>query len=768
MYPLSLAGWLLLSGAALSQTARPDEFLDTVRPVLVRNCAACHDAGNPKNRFHFLKANTAEDIESMRSLWHSVATQLRNRTMPPAETRLSEEDRFRIVTWVEDRLRQTACNAGAYAGSVPARRLNRREYHHTIRDLFGVDVPVSDLFPADEAGGEGFDTNGETLFLPPMMMERYLEAAQWIVDRAIITPSMNKVFPSYEMTPAKASETPGRPLLPGEQLTATMPLYVDGEYNLRVSIERPRDREVRIKVKVDGQPAGTLLYQKDANGGPTARAYLARLDRGVHTFTVAAEDHAVEFFSLTVEHKQQEPSPEKRVLHHRLFGVEPGQAPLAPRRTVQRLLARFLPKAFRRPVEPAEISRFLAMYDRAAERGDPYEERVKLALKSILVSPHFLFRIEESKAGAGMHPVDQYALASRLSYFLWSTMPDDELFRLAGQRRLQDPEELSRQVERMLDDPRSRSFAANFVGQWLGTKDVGGRVVPMLTELQHYYTPEVSADLREEPVLLFHHIVSENRSLLELLNSDYTFLTERLAKFYQVEQQVKGLQGNEFQKVSWPDGRRGGLLGLGAMLAMTSHYKQTSPVLRGAWVLETLFGTPVPSPPPEVPPLETGSRSEASQTMREKLMRHRADPACSACHNVMDPIGFGLENFDWMGRWREREANGRPVDSSGALASGEKFHSAAELRKALLTRKEEFLRHLALKVLGYALGRGMVDGDHCTVQRLVDAVKKDNHGSRTLIREVALSIPFRNTEAGGATEAPAPARRRPQRPKADK
>jgi hypothetical protein len=689
--------------------------------------------------------------------------------MPQGESRLSEQERFRLVTWIEDRLRWTACHAGDFAGSVPPRRLNRREYHHTVRDLLGVDFPVSDLFPADEAGGEGFDTNGETLFLPPMMLERYLESAQRIVDRVIITPSLNKVFSSAEMTPAKPGGKPGRALAAGEELSATLALHVDGEYNLRVSIERPRDREVRMKVKVDGQPASTLLYQKDANGGPTTRIHLARLDRGLHTFAVTADDHPVEFFSLTVEQKQQEPSPEKRVLHYRLFGLEPGQAPLAPRRTAELLLTRFLPKAFRRPVEQSEINQFLALYDRAAERGDPFEERVKLALRSVLVSPHFLFRIEESSAaGPGIQPLGQYALASRLSYFLWSTMPDEELFRLASQGRLQDPGELARQVERMLDDPRSRSFAQNFAGQWLGTKDVGGRVVPMLTELQHYYTPEVSADLREEPALLLHHIITENRDLLELLDSSYTFLTERLAKFYQVEHEVQGLRGNGFQKVPWPDNRRGGVLGLGAVLAMTSHYKQTSPVMRGAWVLERLFGTPVPSPPPEVPPLEAGTAGESKLPMREQLLRHLADPSCAACHNVMDPIGFGLENFDWMGRWREREANGQAIDSSGALPSGETFQSPAELRQVLLKRKEEFLRHLAGKVLGYALGRGLVDGDHCTVARLVDAVQKDGNGGRTLIREIALSIPFRNTQPGVVPETPQAAPRRPQRPKPTK
>jgi hypothetical protein len=334
-------------------------------------------------------------------------------------------------------------------------------------------------------------------------------------------------------------------------------------------------------------------------------------------------------------------------------------------------------------------------------------------------------------------------------------MPDEELFRLAEQKRLNDPKVLAAQVDRMLDSPRSRAFSTSFVGQWLGTQEVGGRVVPLLTELQHYYTPEVAADLREEPVLLFQYILGGNRSLIELLNANYSFLTERLAKFYEVEGKVK--TGDGFQRVEWPDDKRAGVLGLGGVLAMTSHYKQGSPVLRGAWVLDTLLGTPVPPPPPEVPPLEAAAKNERGLTVRQMLARHRADAACSTCHNLMDPIGLGLENFDWMGRWRDRDTNGEPVDASGALPSGEKFTGPVELRQMLLNRKQDFLRHLSGKVLGYALGRSLQDGDQCTVQKLVDALERDHYRARTLIRDVALSIPFRNQQGGVVEASPPPA-----------
>jgi hypothetical protein len=318
-------------------------------------------------------------------------------------------------------------------------------------------------------------------------------------------------------------------------------------------------------------------------------------------------------------------------------------------------------------------------------------------------------------------------------------------------------------VDRMLDDPRSRNFTGTFIGQWLGTQDLGGRAAPMLTELQAFYTPPVAADLRAEPILIFERILGENRSLLELLNGNYTYLTERLVKFYQLEDKLKNVHGNEPQLVEWPDNRRGGVMNLGSVMAITSHYRQTSPVLRGAWLLDTLLGTPVPPPPPNVPPLEAVkcegdcvNKAKTAVGMRQKVLEHRANPACSSCHKLMDPMGFALENFDWTGRWRDKEFDGSPIDVSGALPSGEKFNGPAELRQALLNRKEEFLRQVTAKVLGYALGRSLQDGDSCTVQQLADRLQKDNYRARTLIREVALSVPFRNSQGGKVVMETAP------------
>ncbi len=741
--------------AIVGAAAVPDEFASSIRPVLAQNCTACHNPGNPKNRINFLKATTAQGIETDRGLWRDVAQQLRNRTMPPVETKLTEDDRLRVANWIDHRLRDTACFGGEFAGAVALRRLNRREYHNTVRDLLGVDFNVSELFPNDGTGGAGFDTNGETLFVPPLMMERYLEAAQQILDRAIITPDLTKLYPAAQLIPGAA----------GERSVLTS-IYIDADYDVRVAVPASEVKP-KLSLKVDGGTGVPLTVQTGrgfGGGGGRGPGRLptytvrVRLARGLRMLSVVSEGEPAKIETLTVVQKPSEPAPDKLALHYRLLGTEPGNEPLQPRRAAEQILRTFLKRAYRRPVEMSEVTPLLTLYDRAAERGDPFEERMKLALKAVLVGPDFLFKMEKRSDKPGIYPIGQYELANRLSYFLWSTMPDDELMSLASQGRLQDPKVLTEQVDRMLDDPKSHVFTSTFVGQWLGTQELGGRVAPMLTELQTFYNPPVAADLRAEPILIFERILGENRSLLELLTANYTYLTDRLVKFYQLEDKLKGFSSEKPKLVEWPDNRRAGVITSGAVMAMTSHYRQTSPVLRGAWVLETVLGTPVPPPPPNVPALDPvkcedncAEHAKTAVGMRGRILAHRVNPSCSACHNLMDPIGFALENFDWTGRWRDKEFDGSAIDASGTLASGEKFDGPVELRKVLLDRKDDFLRLLTGKMLGYALGRNLQDGDSCTVQHLADTLQRDNYHARTLIREIVLSTPFRNSQGGKVT-----------------
>jgi len=554
--------------AGFVQAADPgNEFATSIRPVLMQNCAACHNPAAAKGPAPFLKTTDLSGIDANRGLWRNVAAQLRNRTMPPRDSKLSEDDRLRVATWIDSRLRQTACSTstGEYAGRAITRRLNRREYHNTIRDLLGIDYEVSAILPNDGTGGAGFDTNGETLYIPPVLTERYMEAAQQILDRVIVTTPLIRSFESRE---------------------AAIPVYLDSAYDVTATFGGSGNEQGKFSLSVDGTEVGTLRVQRRGTG-PLLGRLQVNLNRGSHTLMINLPDASFKVMKLNVAQKADAVAPERRASHYRLFGMEPGDQPAQPRKAAQLLLEAFLPRAFRRPVTQAEIDRFMTLYDRAAERGDPYEERVKLVLKAVLVWPDFLFRVEQKHADPGLYPLSNYELATRLSYFLWSTVPDEKLVRLAEEGRLQNREVLLAQVDRMLDDPRSRTFLNSFVGQWLGTQEVGGRVVPLLTELQSFYTPEVAADLRAQPVLLMDRILGEDRSLLELLTADYTHLTQRLARFYQIEDKVTGLNDGEFKLVQWPDNRRSGILGLGGVLAMSSRYKETSPVLRGAWVLES-------------------------------------------------------------------------------------------------------------------------------------------------------------------------------------
>jgi len=373
---------------------------------------------------------------------------MRNRTMPPVASKLTEDERFRVASWIDNKLRQTACSVCEYAGPAIARRLNRREYHNTIRDLFGVDFDVLSLLPADGTGGAGFDTNGETLYVPPVLMEKYMEAAQQILDRVIITPALSR---SYTVAETKVE--------PGKGYSVSLSVYQDGAYELQGMFE-PKADPPKMALQLDGAEVGTVTVQKRRPSDPLAgkRPVFARaqvnLARGSHTLSLISATPIAGLERLNVQQKADALSSEKRAAHYRVFGMEPGERPIQARKTARQILENVTARPFRRPIEPSEVDRFLALYDRAAERGDPFEERIKLALKAVLVWPEFLFRIEKKQEKPGIYPLGQYELAARISYFLWSTMPDETLMRLAEQGRLQDPKTLAAQVERMLDDSR--------------------------------------------------------------------------------------------------------------------------------------------------------------------------------------------------------------------------------------------------------------------------------------------------------------------------
>lgn len=418
-------------------------------------------------------------------------------------------------------------------------------------------------------------------------------------------------------------------------------------------------------------------------------------------------------------------------------GVTPDQA-------ARKILEEFLPRAFRRPVGEDDLLVYLGLFDSARQKDQNFEDSILFALKGVLVSPQFLFRTESANPNPEPRLLDDYALASRLSYFLWGSTPDSLLLALARSGKLQDPEILTGQVARMLRNPKSFDFVQSFVEQWLGTRALGQNVQPDAKLFPAYAgDEELQGDIRYQPVLFFREILSNDLSLLNLLDSDFTVATKKLQKLYGLHvAPPRKDNGGQPQRIELPPGsHRGGLLGMSAILVVSSHPQRTSPVLRGKWILDAILGTPPPPPPPGVPPLEA-SKGAAPQTVRELLTQHRANPVCASCHSRIDPLGFALENYDALGRWRSEE-NGKPVDAKGALPDGTTFDGPEQLKAALLTKKDLFLHNLTNKMLGYALGRGLTLKDSCVVDEIVAQVERKGYSSQALINSIVMSMPFR-------------------------
>ncbi|HUQ91679.1 MAG TPA: DUF1592 domain-containing protein [Bryobacteraceae bacterium] len=433
----------------------------------------------------------------------------------------------------------------------------------------------------------------------------------------------------------------------------------------------------------------------------------------------------------------------------KILVAKPGSG-VSANQAARLIFRNFLTKAFRRPVNDEEIPPYMALYQAARKQGQPFEPAIFFALRAALVSPSFLFRVEPRNKTAEPQLLDSYALASRLSYFLWGSMPDELLFDIAATGKLREPEVLKELVGRMLRNDRSLNFAQRFTEQWLRTRELGTEKKPDPTLFPTYAaTEELRSDIRFQPILFFQELLMRNLSLLNLIDSRYTIGTRNLARHYDLKLPLRQNAANQPHWVELPYGsHRGGLLGMSAVLAVSSYPYRTSPVLRGAWILDSFLGTPPPPPPPDVPALEEVHAGAAPRTVRERLTRHRDNPACAACHSRIDPLGFALENYDPIGRWREEDA-GKPVDNSGELIDGTKFHGPDQLKAALFERKDLFIRNLTSKMLGYALGRSLTLQDSCTVDAIVTRLKEKDYAAQALIEGIVLSVPFRY-------QAPAP------------
>jgi mono/diheme cytochrome c family protein len=761
------AALLLLSAeGAAPQDPAPSGY-DAVRPLLGKYCLDCHGPKKTKAKLDFTKFPDESSILRERRLWKRVLDQVAGHEMPPddAPAKPSPAERERIAAYVEGIIERLAPGEARNPGRVVLRRLNRVEYRRTVRDLLGVDFDPSEDFPSDDVG-YGFDNIGDVLSLPPLLMEKLVAAAEKIVARVVQVPEDFR--PRTTHLEAEAMKGPPGVQPEGDGLVyfaegeagETVEVPREGAYLLRVraGADQAGGEPARVSLRVDGVQAAAFdvpvsrrdpkVYEEKVTVKAGRRRLSAAFVNDYYNPEAPRSRNRdrnlfVDYLELhgPVDGKLPEP-PES---HRRLFVAAPSKG--VPRRQAAReVLAAFLPRAFRRPLRPGELDRFLVLHDVAEKQGDSFEASLRVPLAAALVSPHFLYRVERDRDGAdpgGVHRVDGFALASRLSYFLWSSMPDEALFDAARSGRLDTSAGVAAEVRRMLRDPRARSLAENFAVQWLQLR----RLETHAPDPKRFpsFDEKLRKAMLEEAVELFHEIVREDRPVTELVTAGWTYLNDRLASHYG----IPGVEGEAMRRVSLPDARRGGVLMLGAVLTVTSNPTRTSPVRRGKWVMETVLGTPPPPPLPDAGELKDETEEDRKLSLRVRTEKHRADPNCAACHRRMDPLGFGFENYDGVGAWREKDG-AVPVDSAAELPDGRRFAGPVELKGILAARRDDFVRTLVEKTLTYALGRGVEYYDGPAVKEIRKALADKEFRYSALAAGVATSWPFahRRNKAG--------------------
>jgi hypothetical protein len=835
--------WLMILPLLILQAVAADagaEFRQNIQPILKEYCYDCHGDGANKGDVAFDQLKTDAALLN-HDLWSKVLKNTRAGLMPPEKKpRPSAEQFQQLEKWIK----YSAFGLDPQnpdPGRVTVRRLNRIEYRNTIRDLMGHDFRVEDELPPDDTG-YGFDNIGDVLSISPLLLEKYMQAAETIVAAAV--PRETRVVAETAIPGSEFRKSEGKGN--GERMS----FYDEASVGHTFKAELAGNYRVVLEVEVLGQfvfdpgranvvlkDGGRELWQEELGWEPGKKFKFEAGDQweaGEHRLTVELKPltpveqktNSLDLRITTV--RVQGPTEEKywvRPKNFAFFFTKDPPAQGGERREYAReVLGRFLQRAYRRPVDERSVARLVSLAESIYQQpGKRFEDGIAQAIVPVLASPRFLFRIEDvqtagapvsepasrqararagSETGAPAGLLDEYSLASRLSYFFWSTMPDEELFRLAERHELR--QNLDAQVRRLLADRRSEALIQNFVGQWLQTRDVDGidinaRVVlardsgeerdfqrrrerfqelnaipdekktpEQKAELQAMFTqrrgrnrqPQIELDrdlrraMREETEMAFGHVVRENRSVLELLEADYTFLNEKLAKHYGLTN--LDVTGPEMRRVSLPSGSpRGGVLTDGAVLVVTSNPTRTSPVKRGLFILDNILGVPPPPPPANIPPLEDAEKqiTDHKPTLRESLAKHREDALCRSCHNRMDPLGLALENFNALGMWREQERK-QPIDAGGKLITGETFTDVRELKRVLVTKhRRDFYTCLTEKFLTYALGRGIEYYDTETVDRIVARLEEENGRFSALLSGVVESAPFQKRRNISSTSA---------------
>jgi hypothetical protein len=730
-------------------------FQRKIQPFLNATCYECHDTGTRKGNFALDRLALPVPQSESREAWERVLKHVSNNLMPPVEAdQPAPAARAEFVSWLDHTLHPVDPRHPD-PGRVVIRRLNREEYKNTVQDLFGITFNPAEGFPDDDSG-YGFDHIGSVLSVSPLLFERYLDAAEQIAAAVIPDPLPPPRIFSAPPERWTGSDVDGEAVLySNTALTYAFTAPVAGRYRLhmRVAQDKVGDEPARFAVRIDGQsirelPAnGSRRKPRDHDieidllAGPV-RLQLAFLNDAYipASGTAKAQDRNFYLLDASVEGpylRPGQPRPDGP-LPAWVENARPGESRTA---WFTRVLSPIVRHAYRRPAKPSELDRLAFLAERSEAAGDSPAAALQVALQAILISPSFLFIGEaatplQTESDNRIQPISDYALATRLAYFLWNGPSDEELLRLAESGELR--RQLTTQTKRLLADPRARRFVNNFAGQWLEVRNL-----PLRTpdpKLYPEWSPALAASMKEETLRFFADFLTNGRPLSGLLTADYTFVDSRLAAFYKLPAPAD----ETFARVQLPPDRRAGLLGQAGILTVTSYPNRTSPVLRGKFILDKILGTPPPPPPPNIPSLAEHSGEGQPQTLRGRLELHRNNPSCAACHALIDPIGFALENYDSLGRRRETD-DGQPIDSAGKLVTGEAVNSPVSLATVLTTaRGDEFYRNFARTLLTYALGRGLDYYDRPTVDTILASAAARGHTLPAYIDAVVASIAFQN------------------------
>jgi hypothetical protein len=723
-------------------------FETAVKPILTQTCSGCHNDKLASGGLNVALYFDPTTVDTKREAWEAILAKLRSGEMPPKGIPKPPADQMAaLVNYVQGEFDAQDKKVNPDPGWIVAHRLNRNEYSNSIRDLLEVAFQADEEFPIDDSGF-GFDNVGAVLTVSPTLMQKYMQAAEQIASRAVGGDPLPKAGLFNKRSRIKRLDV--------DTIEFKDRVDFDADYIVRAQIVGHRgekDKPVTLVMSVDGKPIKIVdvpvqISAVNRQGGATQRSSQEEkifLAQGEHTFRAQfVNDDFVKQLSQftrlspnrnmypdTIELVGPFPSAGKHVAQKKVLICEVASG----RGCVDRILTNLAHHAYRRPVTKAEVGELLAVYDRAKKTGGyTPEQSLQFAIEAMLVSPQFLFRIEHDPKNGSTGRVSDVELASRLSYFLWSSMPDDELLRMAETHKLHQPAVLDAQVTRMIADPKSSAFADNFVGQWLQIRSLDA-VTPDAKEF-----PEWNNDLKEamrtETTMFFASVLRDNRPITDFLNGKYTFLNESLAKYYGID----GVTGPEFRRVELETDQRGGVLTQGSVLTVTSYPNRTSVVLRGKYLLENVFGAPPPPPPPDVPKLDEQSVGVA-KSLRQQMEQHRSDAVCASCHSKMDVLGFGLENYDAIGRWRTMDGK-FPVDASGSFPNGTSFKTPAEMKTALLSSMPEFTRCLAEKLLTYATGRGIEPFDRRTIREIVNQTAAQDYKFQAMISAVVHSVAF--------------------------